>query len=88
LSGRCWAGREIISGEIAGNTTNLTWLVGDHLGSGTASLDAACGTKTFQRYTPWGSPRGTPTLLTTSQFTGQRMESSMDLMCHGSRWYD
>jgi RHS repeat-associated protein len=82
---------------IGSGVTGLFWLLGDHLGSTSVTLDAASGAKTTElRYKPWGENRFTSGLTPTMyQFTGQRMDSyntdglaSQELYLMGSRYYD
>jgi RHS repeat-associated protein len=82
-------------------TTTLTYLLGDHLGSTSLAVDAANGDKVETRYKPWGEVRFTTasaTLPTRYTFTGQYSYISDDatdlgtagfgLLFYNSRWYD
>jgi len=82
-------------------TTTLTYLVGDHLGSTSLAVDASTGDVVQTRYKPWGEVRFTTantTLPTRYTFTGQYSYVSDDatdlgnagfgLMFYNARWYD
>ncbi len=77
--------------------STLNYLLGDHhsltlgtgLGSQAITTDSN-GNKTGEkRYMPWGTERYTwGTTPTTYNFTGQRIESYINLYWYGSRWFD
>jgi len=52
----------------------LYYLLTDQLGSTTATVNTATGVVERQLYKPYGEPRGTSTVPTDRQFTGQRAE--------------
>jgi hypothetical protein len=59
---------------IVPQTTTLTYLLGDHLGSTSLTVDADTGNKVETRYKPWGEVRFTTTdktIPTRYTFTGQ-----------------
>jgi RHS repeat-associated protein len=70
-------------------SSTLNYQFGDHLGS-TALTTNSSGLKVAEiRYNPWGTERYTyGTTPTTYHFTGQRLESYINLYWYGSRWYD
>ncbi len=82
-------------------TTTLTYLLGDHLGSTSLAVDADTGDVVETRYKPWGEVKFTTedlTLPTRYTFTGQYSHMSDDatdlgaagfgLMFYQSRCYD
>ncbi|MBV6396865.1 MAG: hypothetical protein HFACDABA_02467 [Anaerolineales bacterium] len=86
---------------IVPQSSSLTYLAGDHLGSTSLALDASTGEVTQTRYKPWGEVRYTTpskTLPTRYTFTGQYSYVSDDatdlgaagfgLMFYNARWYD
>jgi RHS repeat-associated protein len=70
-------------------SSTINYLLGDHLGS-TAITTNSSGVKSAEiRYYPWGTTRYTSgTTPTTFRFTGQRLESYINLYWYGSRWLD
>ena len=70
-------------------SSKVNYLLGDHLGS-TAITTNSSGVKSAEiRYYPWGPTRYTSgTTPTTFRFTGQRLESYINLYWYGSRWFD
>ena len=86
---------------IVPQSTTLTYLLGDHLGSTSLAVDASTGDVVETRYKPWGEVRWTTpseTLPTRYTFTGQYSymdDSATDLgaagfglMFYNARWYD
>jgi RHS repeat-associated protein len=71
-------------------TTGLEWLLDDQLGSTTITADGATGAKLSElRYKAWGEDRYTSgTAPTSYRFTGQRVDSYINLYWYNSRWYD
>jgi RHS repeat-associated protein len=73
-------------------TSQLYYLLSDHLGSTAMQVDAVnANPLTDLRYKPWGEPRSgdhTGTTPTDFRFTGQRMDSGLGLYFYGARWYD
>ncbi|MCP3996505.1 MAG: RHS repeat-associated core domain-containing protein [bacterium] len=68
----------------------VDYLLSDHLGS-TSVAHAADGSSTVrQYYYPWGGLRGTsgPVVDTDIGYTGQRLDTSTDLMYYNARYYD
>ncbi len=68
----------------------LYWMITDHLSS-TATTYKADGTElTHQYYYPWGNLRGSsaPVVPTDIGYTGQRLDTSTDLMHYKARYYD
>jgi RHS repeat-associated protein len=93
-----WNGTSATSYYYAG-TTRLAmrqgsnapvWLLGDHLGSTSVTVDASGNKVSGQMYMPWGEtrPQGGGTVGTKYQFTGQWNEASIGLYYYGARWYD
>jgi len=95
------ASRIAVRKYIVPQTTTLTYLVGDHLGSTSLAVDASTGDVIETRYKPWGEVRYTTpnaTLPTRYTFTGQYSHMSDDatdlgnagfgLMFYNARWYD
>jgi RHS repeat-associated protein len=72
-------------------TTNsvLNYLLGDHLGSTSLTVNTS-GVETAElRYYPWGGVRYTSnTTPTTFRFTGHREQSEIGLYFYGARWFD
>ena len=86
---------------IVPQSSTLTYLAGDHLGSTSLAVDASTGEVIETRYKPWGEVRYTTpskTLPTRYTFTGQYSYVSDDatdlgaagfgLMFYNARWYD
>jgi RHS repeat-associated protein len=70
-------------------TTQLTYLLGDQLGSTTVSVNAAGGTPVVQHYLPYGAPRSTSgTPVTDRGWIGQTKDSSTGLQYLNARYYD
>ncbi|MBI5842739.1 MAG: RHS repeat-associated core domain-containing protein [Chloroflexi bacterium] len=69
--------------------TTLDFLLSDHLGSTSLTLNASGSVISEMRYKPWGEVRynagTTPTEYT---HTGQRSDSYINLLFYGARWYD
>ncbi|GER79659.1 conserved hypothetical protein [Candidatus Denitrolinea symbiosum] len=95
------ASRIAVRKYIVPQTTTLTYLVGDHLGSTSLAVDTSTGDVVQTRYKPWGEVRFTTantTLPTRYTFTGQYSYVSDDatdlgnagfgLMFYNARWYD
>jgi len=67
----------------------VNYLLGDHLGSTAITTDVNGGNPIELRYFPWGTERyASGTMPTTFRYTGQRLESYINLYWYGSRWYD
>ncbi|MBV6395162.1 MAG: hypothetical protein HFACDABA_00733 [Anaerolineales bacterium] len=86
---------------IVPQSSTLTYLAGDHLGSTSLAVDASTGDVIQTRYKPWGEVRYTTpskTLPTRYTFTGQYSYVSDEatdlgaagfgLMFYNARWYD
>jgi RHS repeat-associated protein len=68
------------------NASGITYLHTDHLGSTSVTSGAVTST---QVYYPFGSIRATTGSVPTDYgFTGQRLDSSSNLMYYGARYYD
>ena len=75
------AGRIAMRKYIVPQTTTLTYLLGDHLGSTSLAVDADTGDVVETRYKPWGEVKFTTedlTLPTRYTFTGQYSHMSDD----------
>jgi len=85
----------------AGGDGEVTFTFGDHLGSSATIWqagdlgDTGPGTRSYQRYYPYGEPRNTynPALPTDHTFTGQITDGLLDdggtgLMYYRARYYD
>ncbi len=82
-----YAGSTRVAMRTGSNT--LEYLLGDHLGSQSITTDNNGLNPKEIRYYPWGTERYTSgTTPTTFHFTGQRLESYINLYWYGSRWYD
>ena len=69
-------------------TTGLTWLVGDHQGTGQVAVDAVSQQATIRRQTPYGTPRGPqPTWPNSRGFVGGTVDNT-GLTHLGAREYD
>ena len=70
----------------------LYYLLSDHLGSTAQQVDAVnANPLTDLRYKPWGEARSgdhTGDTPTDFRFTGQRLDSYINIYWYGSRWYD
>lgn len=67
----------------------MSYLLSDHLGSTSLTVDSAGNVTSEMRYSPWGDTRFTSgTSPTNYRFTGQRQESSFGLYFYNARWYD
>ena len=95
------ASRIAVRKTIVPQSSTLTYLAGDHLGSASLAVDASTGEVIQTRYKPWGEVRSTTpskTLPTRYTFTGQYSYVSDDatdlgnagfgLMFYNARWYD
>jgi RHS repeat-associated protein len=70
-------------------SSTLNFIFGDHLGSTAITTNSSGGKVAEIRYYPWGTERYTyGTTPTSYHFTGQRLESYINLYWYGSRWYD
>jgi RHS repeat-associated protein len=65
----------------------ITWLLSDHLGSTSVTVDATGNLLTALKYTAFGELR-TGTSTTDYQYTGQRNEAEIGLYYYVSRFYD
>ncbi|MBV6396861.1 MAG: hypothetical protein HFACDABA_02463 [Anaerolineales bacterium] len=95
------ASRIAVRKYIVPQSSTLTYLAGDHLGSTSLAVDASTGEVTQTRYKPWGEVRYTTpskTLPTRYTFTGQYSyvddvatdlgAAGFGLMFYNTRWYD
>ena len=96
------ASRIAVRKYVVPQSTTLTYLVGDHLGSTSLAVNASTGEVVETRYKPWGEVRWTTeskTLPTRYTFTGQYSyiadsatdliaSNSFGLMFYNARWYD
>jgi RHS repeat-associated protein len=86
-AGTAWAKYYYFAGKRVAvrDSTGLTYIHGDHLGSATNTTGIS--TKT-QRYYPWGARRSSEEVVTPYRFTGQREEGTIGLYFYSARWYD
>lgn len=69
--------------------SDLSWLLSDHLGSTTVTVNASLVRSGELAYKAWGENRYTyGSTPTTSRYTGQREEASLGIYYYGARWYD
>lgn len=68
--------------------TTVTYLFGDHQGSTNVSVDHNGGNWQRQRYTPYGAPRGNPTINATTRGFISQHEDPTDLAYLNNRHYD
>jgi hypothetical protein len=70
--------------------TALFYLLSDHLGSTSITLNEAGDTRHgLVRYSSWGETRYTEgTTPTKRRYTGQYEEASLGIYYYGARWYD
>lgn len=68
----------------------LAYLLGDHVGSTSVTVNSNGARQGEMWYKPWGEPRGVPygTTPTDYRYTGQREESDLNLYWLGFRMYD
>jgi RHS repeat-associated protein len=67
----------------------LYWLLGDHLGSTSITAGANGTLYSELRYTAYGEVRySDDTTPTDKRFTGQRLDSYINMYWYNSRWYD
>jgi len=86
LQGRAVAQQENRPGSVYTGAGRVS-LYGDHLGSVSATTDAAGQVLSRQDFTPWGEVRSGGVGQTTVNFTGQRKDDT-GLLFYGSRYYD
>ena len=69
--------------------STLYYLLSDHLGSTSVTLDAAGNAVSTLRYYPWGTSCYTSgTTPTQRRFTGQTLDSNTGLYFYNARYYD
>ena len=74
---------------IDGTQDTLNWLVGDHLGSTSLVTDSAGAVVNEVRYSAFGEMRYLDgETVTDLLYTGQKLDSYINLYWYGSRWYD
>lgn len=67
----------------------LTWLISDHLGSTSVSVNASGNLVSSLRYTAFGEVRAASgTTATDYRYTGQRNEAEIGLYYYVARFYD
>jgi RHS repeat-associated protein len=73
---------------IDGNGDNVFYVLKDHLGSASVTLDAGGNIVAEMRYYPFGETRvSTGTIPTDKRFQSQREDSYIKLIHMGARWY-
>jgi RHS repeat-associated protein len=88
-----YAGMSRIAVRVQGDTQpaggKAFYLLGDHLGSTSVTLDEGGGKIGELRYYPWGETRWeSGTTQTAYKFTGQRLDGYINLYWYNSRWFD
>jgi len=73
-----------------GTSDGVWWLLSDHLGSTGLAYKTDGSEVLRQYYYPWGGLRGStdPVVPTDIGYTGQRLDTSTDLMYYNARYYD
>ncbi|OJX39882.1 MAG: hypothetical protein BGO78_13995 [Chloroflexi bacterium 44-23] len=66
----------------------LSWLLSDHLGSTSGTVNAAGALVSTMKYTAFGETRGTGSSTTDYRYTGQREEEEIGLYFYKARFYD
>jgi len=66
----------------------ITWLLSDHLGSTSGTVNAAGALVSTMKYTAFGETRGTGSSTTDYRYTGQREEEEIGLYFFKARFYD
>jgi len=78
-----------VSGDPEPSNNGVFYMLGDHLGSTSITVDESGGVVAELRYKAWGETRyangNTPT---TWRYTGQRQEEGLGLYYYRARWYD
>jgi len=76
-------------GQLVAKRTDgtLTYLHTDHLGSSVLETNTSGAKTTAQRYYAYGKKRGTETVATDNQYTGQKQDGT-GLMYYNARYYD
>ncbi len=70
-------------------SAGVEFLLGDHLGSTSLTVDSLAGNPRELRYYPWGEVRWSSGAIPTDyRFTGQQEVSSIGLYDYGARFYD
>jgi RHS repeat-associated protein len=92
-SGACTTKRYYTLGSIVvavrdTATTQLTYLLGDQLGSTTVSVNASTGAASTQRFLPYGAPRSGSIGATDRGWIGQTKDASTGLQYLNARYYD
>ena len=66
----------------------ITWLLSDHLGSTSGTVNAAGALVSIMKYSAFGETRGTGSSSTDYRYTGQREEEEIGLYFYKARFYD
>jgi RHS repeat-associated protein len=81
--------RVAVSTKVGAGSWEVNFLLSDHLGSTSTTVDSSGGRVADIRYTPWGSTRYVwGTQMTNFTYTGQRSISYLNIIKMGIRWYD
>ena len=78
---------EFIDRFVEGAIGDITWLLSDHLGSTSVTVDATGNLLTSLKYTAFGEIRSGDS-LTDYQYTDQRNETEIGLYYYVARYYD
>lgn len=70
------------------STGQLTYLLGDQLGSTTVAVNASTGATSTQRFLPYGAPRSGSISATDRGWIGQTKDGSTGLQYLNARYYD
>jgi len=66
----------------------LSWLLSDHLGSNSGTVNAAGALVSAMKYTAFGETRRTASAATDYRYTSQRQEEEIGLYFYRARFYD
>jgi RHS repeat-associated protein len=82
-----FAGGVVAQRTVAGATSTVVSLHGDHLGSVSAATSSTGALLDQQKYGPWGEVRSGGVAETTLNYTGQKRDGT-GLLYYGARYYD
>jgi RHS repeat-associated protein len=80
-------GQTVAMRRLAGSTSTLTYLHGDHLGSVSLATTSGAGVESSQEFDPWGKVISGAMGATTKNFTGQHLDGT-GLLFYNARYYD
>jgi RHS repeat-associated protein len=74
---------------LRNNLNQIHWMLGNHQGSASHTIQSNTTTPTTQRYQPFGAPRGATNQLPTDRdFLGQTQDDTTNLNYLNNRYYD